>query len=111
MTRSLRLSGPLSIQLALLLGPAVAHAADPHRAVVTKVSPAYPELARRMHLSGTVTVRVSIAPNGTVIKTQAESGHGLLAPAALDAVRRWRFAPAPEQTDSTVDVTFTDDSR
>ena len=111
MTRSLRLSGPISIQLALLLGASVARAAEPPRAIIVKIAPSYPELARRMHLSGTVTVRVSIAPDGTVTRTQTESGHGLLAPAAIEAIRRWRFAPAPEQTDTLVGVTFTENSK
>ena len=41
-------------------------AANAHRAVVSKVPPIYPELARRMHVSGTVVVHLVVAPDGSV---------------------------------------------
>jgi hypothetical protein len=40
-----------------------------------------------------------------------ESGHALLAPAAQDAVSRWRFAPGPEASESEVDVNFSPDGQ
>ena len=48
-----------------------------------------------MHVGGKVVLLVTIQPDGTVSGTKVESGHALLAPAAQDAVSRWRFAPDP----------------
>jgi TonB family protein len=59
-----------------------------------------------MHVSGTVVVHVTVLPDGSVSDTKVESGHALLSPAAQDAVRRWRFEPASETSDLTVDVNF-----
>ncbi len=90
----------------MVLGAGVAHAAPVHREIVSRVAPVYPELARRMHVGGKVVLLVSVDANGNVSNTKVESGHALLAPAAEDAVRRWRFAPAPAATESEVDVNF-----
>jgi TonB family protein len=81
-------------------------AANAHRAVVSKVPPIYPELARRMHVSGTVVVHLTIAPDGSVSDAKVESGHALLGPAAQEAVRRWKFEPSPDTSDLMVDVNF-----
>jgi TonB family protein len=91
-----------------LFATSYAFAASPRRAVVSKVPPVYPELARRMHVSGIVVVHVTILPNGTVSDTKIESGHALLGPAAQDAVKRWKFEPGTETSDMTVDVSFND---
>jgi TonB family protein len=92
------------------LCPASALAApDPvneHRAILTKVPPVYPELARRMGITGTVVVHVTILPNGTVSDTHVESGHKLLAPAAEQAVHQWRFAGAPDSTVMNIEIVF-----
>jgi TonB family protein len=86
-------------------------AATSHRAIVSRVTPAYPELARRMHVTGKVVLLVTIQADGKVSATKVESGHALLAPAAQDAVSRWRFAPAPEASESEIDVNFDADGQ
>ncbi len=88
-----------------------ASAAVTQRAVVARIPPTYPELARRMHVSGKVVLLVTIQPDGKVSGTKVESGHALLAPAAQDAVSRWRFAPGPEVSESEIDINFTPDGR
>ncbi len=88
-----------------------AFAATVHRAIVSRVAPAYPELARRMHVSGKVVLLVTIQPDGKVSATKLESGHALLAPAAEDAVSRWRFAPNPEVSELEVEVNFTPEAQ
>jgi TonB family protein len=85
--------------------------AEPHRSVLTRVSPVYPELARRMHVFGAVTIRAVIQPNGTVSQTYVESGHALLQQAAEDAVRHWRFAPAAAGSECIVSVNFDPNSQ
>ena len=76
------------------------------RKVKTKVSPVYPELARRMSISGVVKVQVVVAPNGTVKSTKVVGGHPLLVNAATDAVKKWRFETAPDESTGIVEFKF-----
>jgi TonB family protein len=108
---SFRFSRRLLLAGGLVLCAGTAVAAPTHRAIVSRVSPAYPELARRMHVSGKVMLLVTIQPDGTVSGTKVESGHALLAPAAQDAVSRWRFVPNPEASESEIEVNFTADGQ
>ena len=64
------------------------------RRTKSKVQPVYPDLARKMNLAGSVKVQVVVAPNGTVKEAKVMGGHPVLATAALEAVRKWRFEPA-----------------
>jgi TonB family protein len=97
----------LSGTLGLCLTSASAAAPDTdHRAVITRVPPVYPELARRMGITGTVVVHVTILANGTVSDAHVESGHKLLAPAAEQAVHQWRFATAPDSTVMNIEIVF-----
>jgi TonB family protein len=91
------------------MGTAIA--ATTQRTIVSRVPPVYPELARRMHVGGKVVLLVTIQPDGKVSGTKVESGHALLAPAAQDAVSRWRFVPGPEASESEIDVNFTADTQ
>jgi TonB family protein len=85
-----------------LLGAALfttgASAAEPERKVVSKVQPAYPELAKQINVYGTVKVEVVIAPNGAVKTMRPLGGHPLLIKAATEALRKWRYEPGPETT-------------
>jgi TonB family protein len=76
------------------------------RKVKTKVSPAYPELARRMSIAGVVKVQVVVAPNGSVKTTKVVGGHPLLVNAAVDAIKKWKFEPAAEESTGVVEFKF-----
>jgi protein TonB len=76
------------------------------RRVKSKVPAVYPELARKMNLAGTVKVAVVVAPNGTVKEAKVVGGHPVLANAALDAIRKWRFEPAAGESSGIVDFKF-----
>jgi len=76
------------------------------RKVKTKVAPAYPELAKRMNVSGKVKIEVVITPDGHVKSTRVIGGHPLLVQACQDAVKEWRFAPAAEETTQIVEFDF-----
>jgi protein TonB len=56
-------------------------------------TPAYPLLARQIHLQGDVAIEVIISPEGRVESARAVSGHPMLVACAVDAARGWRFAP------------------
>ena len=79
---------------------------DMARKVKSRVSPAYPDLARRMSISGVVKVQVVVAPNGSVKSTKIVVGHPLLVNAAVDAVKRWKFESAAEETTGIVEFKF-----
>ena len=76
------------------------------RKVKSKVSPVYPELARRMNVAGKVKIEVVISPDGHVKTTRVVGGHPLLVQACQDAVKEWKFAPAQEETTQIVEFEF-----
>ena len=77
------------------------------RKIKTKVAPSYPELAKRMSVTGKVKIEVIIAPDGHVKSTKAIGGHPLLVQACQDAVKEWKFLPAPEESTQIVEFEFT----
>ena len=76
------------------------------RRAKTKVQPTYPELARKMNISGTVKIEVTVAPNGTVKEARVVGGHPVLANAALEAAKKWRFEPAATDNTGIIDFKF-----
>jgi TonB family protein len=72
----------------------------------TKVQPSYPELAKKMQISGTVKIEVTVATNGTVKEARIVGGHPVLATAALDAAKKWRFEPAATESTGVIDFKF-----
>jgi TonB family protein len=78
--------------------------------LIKRVQPEYPEAARQAHAEGSVVLDVLIDANGDVESATVISGPPLLAPAAIDAVKRWKFRPytlngrpAKIETQATVD--------
>jgi TonB family protein len=76
------------------------------RKVKTRTVPVYPELARRMNVAGKVKIEVVITPDGRVKSTRVVGGHPLLVQACQDAVKEWKFVPAPEETTQVVEFEF-----
>jgi TonB family protein len=76
------------------------------RKVKTRVSPAYPELARRLNISGTVRVLVVVSPSGSLKTTKVVGGNPVLVNAALDALKKWKFEPAEDESTGTVEFKF-----
>jgi TonB family protein len=76
------------------------------RAVVKKVLPNYPPLAKRMGLGGVVKVEVVIDPKGSVKSAKIVGGSPVLANAAEDAIRRWQFQPGPDTNTQIVEFKF-----
>ena len=63
------------------------------RGLIKHPRPAYPPLAKQARIEGTIVLRVNISAEGKVVKMTAVSGHPILLPAALDAVRQWEYRP------------------
>lgn len=79
---------------------------DKDRKAKSKVEPSYPELARRMKITGVVRVDVTVAPNGSVKDARVVGGHPVLANAVVDAVKKWRFEAGPEETTEKLQFRF-----
>lgn len=89
-----------------MLGQAPTQSEDVMRRAKSKVEPVYPELARKMNISGTVKIQVTVLPNGTVKDARVVGGHPVLASAALDAAKKWRFEPGPNESTGIIDFKF-----
>lgn len=76
------------------------------RKVKSKVVPEYPQIARQMHLQGKVKIDVIVSADGHVISTKVLGGHPVLAQSAVEAVKKWRFEPAPKETTETIEMDF-----
>lgn len=96
--------------LAVVVGGAV-HA-NAQSAVMTKrtakhlVTPTMPELGKRLNLSGTVRIEVTIAPDGNVKRTRIIGGHPVLAAEAERAAEKSTFEPGPAETTEVIEFRF-----
>jgi len=93
----------LALSLGSTMGPNLSSAQTTQsdemvRRAKTKVQPTYPELAHRMNISETVKIEVKAEPNGSVKQARIVGGHPVLAQAALDAAKKWRFEPAAAES-------------
>jgi TonB family protein len=80
--------------------------------LIKKVDPLYPEDARHDHIQGQVVLQVIIDKNGDIESVMLVSGHPALAPAAIEAVKQWKYKPyllnsQPVQVETQVVVNFT----
>ncbi len=94
----------LLIALFCLLFAVPGHADD--RRVERRVPPVYPEIAKRMRITGIVHVEATVAADGSVTAVKATNGNKMLSPAAEDAVKRWKFVPGDGQSTVGIDVNF-----
>jgi periplasmic protein TonB len=79
--------------------------------LIRKVQPNYPPLARQARIQGDVVLQAEISKEGTIQNLQLISGHPMLAPAAIEAVKQWRYKPyllngEPVAVDTQVIVKF-----
>ena len=70
--------------------------------------PAYPTLAKQQHIEGMVRLEVYVSSAGTVEDMKVLSGHELLARAAVDAVKQWRYEPVTVNDKTVPAVTTVD---
>ena len=73
---------------------------------MSKVAPVYPELARKMRITGTVKVEVIVAPSGKLKSTQVIGGNPLLVKAAVEAIEQWKWGAAPQETKELIVLNF-----
>ena len=80
--------------------------------IVRRVQPNYPPLARQARIQGTVVLQAMISKDGNIENLQLISGHPMLAPAAIEAVKQWKYKPyllngEPVEVETQVQVNFT----
>ena len=80
--------------------------------LIKRVQPNYPPLARQARIQGQVVLQAEISKEGAIQNLQLISGHPMLAPAAIEAVKQWRYKPyllngEPVAVDTQVVVNFT----
>jgi periplasmic protein TonB len=90
--------------------PRVSHMMEGN--LIYRVQPVYPQLARQARVQGVVVLRAVISSDGRIENLQVISGHPLLVPAAIDAVRQWRYRPyllndQPVEVETQITVNFT----
>jgi periplasmic protein TonB len=79
--------------------------------LIHRVEPPYPTLARQARVQGEVVLKAIISTNGEIQDLQLVSGHPMLVPAAIAAVREWRYKPyllngQPVEVETTITVIF-----
>lgn len=98
--------------LILPKSPLFAQTAEPapapqeNRKTKFTVPPEYPELAKKNNISGTARVQAVIAPDGTVKEVKVLGGSPVLVQAVVDAVKKWRYEPAPAATTAVLKFDF-----
>ena len=80
--------------------------------LIHRVQPMYPPLARQARIQGTVVLQAEISKDGTIENLRLISGHPMLAPSAIEAVRQWRYKPyflngEPVAVETQITVNFT----
>jgi len=80
--------------------------------LVRKVQPNYPPLARQARIQGSVLLQAEISKDGSIENLRLISGHPMLAPAAIEAVKQWKYKPyflngEPVEVETQITVNFT----
>jgi periplasmic protein TonB len=76
-----------------------------------KVEPTYPKIALAARVTGVVLVKAVIGKDGAIKELEVVNGSPLLVPAAMDAVKQWRYRPyllngEPVEVETNITVTF-----
>jgi TonB family protein len=101
----MKMKALVTLALVAILGASLV-AQEAKRAMKSQGKPAYPELAKRMNVAGSVKVEVVVAANGTVKSAKALGGHPLLIDSALTAAKNTKYEPAAEETKELITYNF-----
>ena len=79
--------------------------------ILRKTPPIYPKFAQEAHISGKVVLKATITKQGTIEGVQVMSGPKILAPAAVDAVKTWKYRPylldnQPVSVETSITIVF-----
>jgi len=96
----------IGITTSVITAQTTSAASNSDRKVSSRVSPSYPDLAKKMHIHGVVRVEAVVRANGTVKTTRVLGGNPVLVDAAIDAVGKWKFEPTQNETTEIVQLAF-----
>ena|SRR5438128_2423389 len=96
--KTIFLGGLLAISLSL-------HAEE-ERHAKKRVAPVYPELAKKMHISGAVRMELNVDPEGEVKDVTVLKGHALLRDAAVSAAKQWVFTKTSTKSVEVIELDF-----
>ena len=93
----------------LFVAPALRAAQDDTaRKVTKKVVPLFPEIAKRMRLTGTVKMTATVAPDGAVKAVRTLGGNAVFVVVAEDAVKQWKYELSTKETTESIALVFKD---
>src|SRR5208282_4669140 len=80
--------------------------------LLSRVQPEYPADARESRIQGVVVLQATIDKEGNIVQLELVSGHPMLAPAAIEAVKQWKYKPyllngEPIEVETQIQVNFT----
>jgi protein TonB len=80
--------------------------------IIRRVQPSYPPLARQARIQGPVVLQAEIGKDGSIQNLHLISGHPMLAPAAIEAIKQWKYKPyilngEPVEVETTITFNFT----
>ena len=97
--------GGALLAVALCLGVGNLEAQEGRKAL-SNPAPAYPEVAKRMRLVGTVKVQILIGTDGRIKETSFVGGHPVLVNAVEEALKNWKYAPSSGETTAQLEFNF-----
>ena len=100
-----RILGGALLAMTLSLGAVKLHAQE-GRKVLSNPAPTYPEVARRLRLTGVVKVQVVIGTDGRIKEKNVIGGHPILVSAVEDTLKNWKYAPASGETTTQLEFNF-----
>ena len=100
-----RLKVILTLSLVFFLSSAGSWGQE-NRKLIKKVDPVYPELARKMNLTGIVKVEFTIAADGSVKDVRTLGGSPVLVASVQDAVKQWKYASGPSESKKLLEFKF-----
>jgi len=100
-----RILGSALLAMALCLGVGNLQAQD-GRKVLSNPAPTYPEVAKKLHLVGTVKVQVVIGADGKIKETSFVGGHPVLVNAVEETLKNWKYAPSSSETSTLLEFNF-----
>jgi protein TonB len=79
--------------------------------LLRQLKPVYPQVAKQAGIQGVVKLHALISREGTIEELKVVSGHPLLVPSALEAVKQWAYQPTllngePVGVETDIDVNF-----
>lgn len=76
------------------------------RKVLSSPTPIYPDLAKKMHLTGVVKVTLTVGTDGQIKNAEFQGGHPVLIEAVQMALKNWKYAPASSESKILVEFKF-----